>query len=212
MLGVSPCVSWAGTPTRGRDGVALCFKDMNGGPCWSRAEGPFVSRTESSRSRASGLVPVLSEYPIAPLNRSFLGPIASVTVRRMRRHRARGGLWPLVYLALRHVLGLVVVMMRSESANQVELLALHHEIAVLRRQVSRPVYQPADRALLAAMSPCYPKTRLCTAQQGLPESIGRGIVHQSPQPDPCAQPDNRALRTRPAEARCLTGHGPGSSC
>ena len=79
----------------------------------------------------------------------------------MRRHRARGGLWAFVYLALRHVLGLVVVMMRSESTNQVELLALRHEIAVLRRQVSRPVYQPADRALLAAMSRLLPRSSCC---------------------------------------------------
>jgi len=50
------------------------------------------------------------------------------------------------------VLGLVVVMSRSESANQIELLALRHEVTVLRRQGRRPAYQPADRAILAALS------------------------------------------------------------
>ena len=54
----------------------------------------------------------------------------------MRRHRARGGAWALVYLALRGVLGLVVAMMRSGRVNQVEQLTLRHKIAVLRRQVS----------------------------------------------------------------------------
>ena len=34
---------------------------------------------------------------------------------------ARSGLWALSYLALGRILELVVVMMRSESANQVEL-------------------------------------------------------------------------------------------
>ena len=39
----------------------------------------------------------------------------------MRRRWARSGLWALSYFALRRILELVVVMMRSESANQVEL-------------------------------------------------------------------------------------------
>jgi hypothetical protein len=77
----------------------------------------------------------------------------------MRRRWARGGLWALSYLALRRILELVVVMMRWESANQVELMALRHEIAVLRRQVGRPTYQPADRALLAALSRLLPRSR-----------------------------------------------------
>jgi hypothetical protein len=75
----------------------------------------------------------------------------------MRRHRARGGLWALVYLGIRSVLELVAVMMRSESANQVELLALRHEIAVLRRQVGRSAYKPADRVLLAALNRILPR-------------------------------------------------------
>ena len=69
----------------------------------------------------------------------------------------RGGLWAFGYLALRHVFELVVTLMRSESANHVELLALRHEVTVLRRQVGRPAYQPADRAFLAALSRLLPR-------------------------------------------------------
>ena len=71
----------------------------------------------------------------------------------MERHRVRGGLWAFAYLALRRLLELVVLVIRSDSSSHVELLALHQEVAVLRRQVGRPAYHPADRALLAAMSP-----------------------------------------------------------
>jgi hypothetical protein len=70
----------------------------------------------------------------------------------MRGYRSRGHLWAFVYLAVRHLLGLVVLSFRSERSNEIELLALRHEVAILRRQVGRPAYQPADRALLATLS------------------------------------------------------------
>lgn len=70
----------------------------------------------------------------------------------MRRHQVRGGLWAFVYLTLRHVLGFALVLLRSETTNQVELLALRQEMAVFRREVRRSAYQPADRAFLAALS------------------------------------------------------------
>ena len=78
----------------------------------------------------------------------------------MRQHRVRGGLWALIYLALRRVLEFVVVMMHSDHANQVELLAPRHEITVLRRQISRPAYHPADRTLLASLSRLLPRSPL----------------------------------------------------
>jgi putative transposase len=53
----------------------------------------------------------------------------------------------------------VLVVLRPEHSNQVELLALRHEVAVLRCQVGRPYYQPADRAFLAALSRLSPALR-----------------------------------------------------
>ena len=103
---------------------------------------------------------VRAENSIAPLNRDFWNPACSATGRRMqRRRRAPNGLWALIYFALRSLLGLVVARRRSEAAKEVELLVLRHEVAVLRRQVKRPLYWPADRALLAALSRLLPRGR-----------------------------------------------------
>ncbi len=45
-----------------------------------------------------------------------------------------------------------MVLARREVSKDAELLVLRHENAVLRRQISRVRYQPADRLWLAALS------------------------------------------------------------
>jgi hypothetical protein len=50
------------------------------------------------------------------------------------------------------VLELVILLERSDDAKEIELLALRYEVAMLRRQVERQSFEPADRALLAALS------------------------------------------------------------
>jgi putative transposase len=77
----------------------------------------------------------------------------------MRGRRRRGLLWTFVYFAIRSLLGFGVLAFRSERSSEIELLALRHEVAVLRRQIERPLYQPADRALLAALSRLVPRSR-----------------------------------------------------
>jgi len=85
--------------------------------------------------------------------------IVSTTFGPMRGYRARGQLWAFVYLAVRQWLGLGILSFRAERSNEIELLALRHEVVVLRRQMVRPNYRPADRALLAALSRLLPRSR-----------------------------------------------------
>ena len=67
--------------------------------------------------------------------------------------------WSFVYLALHRILGLMVLCWRSAEANEVEILVLRHQLAILRRQHPRPRLQPKDRALLAALSRLLPRRR-----------------------------------------------------
>ena len=58
----------------------------------------------------------------------------------------------IVYLLTCRVLGLAVLMVRGDLAKDAELLVLRHENAVLRRQVGRARYEPADRAWFAVLA------------------------------------------------------------
>ena len=89
------------------------------------------------------MAPVVSENSIIRSTRhSAELSTVSTTFDPMRVHRPRGQLWAFVYLAVRHLLGMVVLLFRSERSNEIELLALRHEVAILRRQVGRPATSP----------------------------------------------------------------------
>lgn len=68
-------------------------------------------------------------------------------------------LWSLAYLAVRRVLSLMVLVLRSKESKEIEILVLRHELEIQRRQQPRPHLQPVDRAWLAALSRLLPMER-----------------------------------------------------
>jgi putative transposase len=68
----------------------------------------------------------------------------------------------LAYLTLCRSVQLLALLARRDAAKDLELLVLRHQLTVLRRQVPRPKLEPADQALLAAISRVLPRSRwLC---------------------------------------------------
>ena len=63
----------------------------------------------------------------------------------------------LAYRLLVTVLSWLALLARSSSAKDVEILALRHEVAVLRRTNLRPRMSWTDRAVLAALTRIMPK-------------------------------------------------------
>src|SRR3954454_15204249 len=64
----------------------------------------------------------------------------------------------LAFMAVRQVLR-VIGLGPSPDAKDVEIAVLCHQLAVLRRQVARPRYTPADRMILASLAKLLPRGR-----------------------------------------------------
>src|SRR5512132_3538932 len=62
-----------------------------------------------------------------------------------------------LYVAFSALLGVLVRSRRGLDVKDLELLVLHHELDVLRREVARPKLRAADRALLAAAACHLPR-------------------------------------------------------
>jgi putative transposase len=64
----------------------------------------------------------------------------------------------LAFVVVRQVLSLIGLG-PSADAKDVEIAVLRHQLLVLRRQVARPRYAPADRIVLAALAKLLPRDR-----------------------------------------------------
>ena len=63
----------------------------------------------------------------------------------------------LAYMMLCRSIQLLVLLARGDAAKDLEILVLRHQLTVLRRQTPRPRLEPADRAMLAAISRLLPR-------------------------------------------------------
>ena len=96
------------------------------------------------------------------------------------------------YLMTRRLVGMLLASLRSEHTKDVEIAVLRHQLSVLRRQVKRAEFRPADRTLLAALGGVLRRgldglaghRPVAAAQGGREAAAGRG---QSPEAEPRQQ-------------------------
>ena len=65
----------------------------------------------------------------------------------------------LCYVSLRWLLEFVALRARSKEFQELEIIVLRHELAILRRTTRRPAITAVDRVLLAVASRLLPRSR-----------------------------------------------------
>ena len=108
-----------------------------------------------------------------------------------------------LYVLVRRLFELLALRRKGETDKDIEIVVLRHQLPVLRRQVKRPVFRPADRALLAAASRVLSRTRSRSFLVRPETLLGwhRGLVARTwtkaPSPARPARPGPRGPRPHP---------------
>jgi hypothetical protein len=122
----------------------------------------------------------------------------------------------------RNLVMMPVAVLRSRVAKDAAVLALRHENAVLRRQIARAHYEPADRIWLAALSRLVPRGRRREVLTATPTTLlrwHRELVkrkwtfaqHHRRPGRPSTAPTVKRLILRLARENSSWGHGGTSS-
>ena len=159
-------------PSAGRRGTGT----RSSAPRRSAPGGPCSSDGSSSTSRS------LWVPETARSTRDLL-----VRPRQVTRHD------PLVALQLIHqmfskILRWMVLRTRSDTAKEIEILVLRHQLAVLQRRTPRPRMTWTDRALIAASPDYSPSAAASACSSPRPRSCA-GTVDSSPAAGPPSRPD-----------------------
>ena len=102
----------------------------------------------------------------------------------------------LVYLTLCRSIQLLALLARGDAAKDLEILVLRHQLAVLRRQVPRPQFEPADRAYSRrSAARCGGRAGPASWSSPTPCCAGTAAWSLAPGPTPTADPDGRHSTT-----------------
>jgi hypothetical protein len=114
----------------------------------------------------------------------------------------------LAYRATSRVLGFVAVLFRREVSKDAELLVLRHENTVLRRQIVRVRYGPADRFWFAALSSLIPRRRWTAVSQSVRRLCWPGTADWLPASGTTAPGKNPAGHRPPQRSKSSCSRWP----
>ncbi|WP_329433116.1 hypothetical protein OG564_10245 [Streptomyces sp. NBC_01280] len=138
-----------------------------------------VSTAHKAKGREWPTVRFADDFRPVPLGNTILVLVCSFSAQGADVHSAWNDLtMPLsiVTALARNLIKVPAAVLRSRVAKDTEVLALRHENAVLRRQIARVRYVPANRIWLSVLSRLVPRERwhqvVCACRECRPCSSG----------------------------------------